>query len=100
MTWCCTDSPKSVIAVRLRGADEFVDFVFGRPSCMAVGIRVRWWWGMGVGGWGEIFLLKIFFFFFTTALSQWDFSHEKFGLPSTGKASCDRVALPNLRCMP
>ena len=27
------------------------------------------------------------------------FSHGKFGLPSPGKASCDRVALPNLRCM-
>ena len=36
---------------------------------------------------------------FTTVLSHWDFSHEKFGLLSPGKASCDRVALPNLRCM-
>ena len=25
--------------------------------------------------------------------------HEKFGLPSPRKVSCDRVALPNLRCM-
>ena len=32
-------------------------------------------------------------------MSQWDFSHGKFVLPSLGKASCDRVALPNLRCM-
>ena len=40
-----------------------------------------------------------FFFFFTTVLSQWDFSCGKFGLLSLGKASCDRVTLPNLRCM-
>ena len=39
------------------------------------------------------------FFIFTTVLSEWEFSHEKFGLLSRGKASCDRVALPNLRCM-
>ena len=32
-------------------------------------------------------------------LSQWDFSHGKFGLLSTGKASCDRVALPNMLYM-
>ena len=38
-------------------------------------------------------------FFFTTVLSQWDFSHGKFRLPSRGKISCDRVVLPNLRCM-
>ena len=31
-------------------------------------------------------------------LSQWDFSQKKFGLPFLGKASCNRVALPNLRC--
>ena len=53
---------------------------------------------------------KIFFVFFfsntffllllfTTVLSQWEFSHGKFGLLSPGKASCDRVALPNLLCM-
>ena len=34
-----------------------------------------------------------------TVLCQWDFSHGKFELPSPGKAICDRVALPNLRCM-
>ena len=34
---------------------------------------------------------------FTIVLSQWDFSHGKFGLPSPGKTSHDRVALPNLR---
>ena len=39
------------------------------------------------------------FSLFTTVLSQWDFSYGKFGLPSLGKASWDRVALPNLRCM-
>ena len=32
-------------------------------------------------------------------LSQWDFCHGKFGLLSLGKASFDRVALPNLLCM-
>ena len=36
---------------------------------------------------------------FTTVLSHWDFSHEKFGLLSPGKASCDRVELPNLQCL-
>ena len=36
---------------------------------------------------------------FTTVLSQWDFSHGKFGLPSTEKASCNRVSLPYLWCM-
>ena len=36
---------------------------------------------------------------FTTVLSQWIFSNGKFGLLSPEKASCDRVALPNLRCM-
>ena len=35
----------------------------------------------------------------TTLLSQWNFSQGKFGLPSLGKATCDRVAIPNLRCM-
>ena len=32
---------------------------------------------------------------FTTALSKSNFSRRKFGLPSPGKASCDRVVLPN-----
>ena len=32
--------------------------------------------------------------FFTIVLSQSDFSHGEFGLPSPGKASCDKVALP------
>ena len=36
---------------------------------------------------------------FTTVLSQRDFSEGKFGLPSPGKASCTRVAPPNLGCM-
>ena len=39
------------------------------------------------------------FIFYTNVLSQWDFSYGEFGLPSPGKASCDRVALPNLGCM-
>ena len=34
-----------------------------------------------------------------TVLSCWDLFHGKFVLVSLGKASCDRVALPNLRCM-
>ena len=40
-----------------------------------------------------------YFLLFTTVLSQWDFSDGKFGLPSLGKTSCNRVALPNLWCM-
>ena len=36
---------------------------------------------------------------FTTLFFQWDFFHGKFGLPFPGKASCKRVALPNLGCM-
>ena len=47
-------------------------------------------------------LHDFFFFFFTiftTVLSQWDFSHQKFRVPSLGKASCNRVVLPNLECM-
>ena len=40
-----------------------------------------------------------FFIFFTTVLSQWNFPHGKPGLLSPGKASCDRVELPNLRYM-
>ena len=43
--------------------------------------------------------LYSFFFLSTTVLSQWNFFYGKFGLHSSGKASCDRVALPNLRCM-
>ena len=35
----------------------------------------------------------------TTVLSQWDFSYGKLGLSSLGKASYDKVALPNLRCL-
>ena len=47
----------------------------------------------------KFYFLKLFLLF-TNALSQWDFSHGKFELLfSPGKASCDRVALPNLRCM-
>ena len=45
-----------------------------------------------------VFLIFILFFF-RTVLSLWDFSHGKFGLLFPGKARCDRVALPNLRCM-
>ena len=38
------------------------------------------------------------FIYFTAVLSHWDFSLGKFGFPIPGKASCDRVALLNLRC--
>ena len=38
-------------------------------------------------------------FFFSTALSHWDFPHGKFWLLFLGKASCDRVVLPNPQCM-
>ena len=37
--------------------------------------------------------------FLTTVLSHLDFCHRKFGFLSQGKASSDRVALPNLRCV-
>ena len=53
------------------------------------------------------FLLLIFktqstskdFFFLTPVLFHWDFSHGKSSLLSRGKASCDRVVIPDLRCM-
>ena len=38
-------------------------------------------------------------FFSLTVLSNWDFSRGKFELLSLGKASCDRVVLPNVWCM-
>ena len=40
------------------------------------------------------------FLFSTTALFHLESSLGKFGLLSPGKASCNRVAPPNLRCMP
>ena len=46
---------------------------------------------------GSVFVFT--FLLFTAVLSQWDFAHGKVGLPSLGKASCNRVALSNLRCM-
>ena len=46
-----------------------------------------------------LFFFFYLFFFFLHFLWLCDFSHRKFGLPSLGKARCDRVALPNLRCM-
>ena len=40
------------------------------------------------------------FVFITTVLSHSDFSPiGKVGLISAGKASCDRVMLPNIQCM-
>ena len=38
-------------------------------------------------------------FFFYNCTVQVGFSHGKFGLPSPGKVSCDRIAPPNLQCM-
>ena len=43
-----------------------------------------------------IYFFLFFYVLFTAVLSSWDFSHGKLGLPSQGKASRDRVALPNL----
>ena len=49
------------------------------------------------------FTLLFFFFFLIIFLRlycpKWDFSRGKFGLLSSGKASCETVALPNLLCM-
>ena len=39
------------------------------------------------------------FFIYITVLPHLDFAHRKFRLLPPGKASCKRVALPNLRCM-
>ena len=37
-----------------------------------------------------LFFLSFFLYIlFIAVLSQWDFSHGKFGLPSPGKASCE-----------
>ena len=38
-------------------------------------------------------------FFLTSVSPRWPFPHWKFGLFFPGKASCDRVALPNQQCM-
>ena len=41
------------------------------------------------------FFVVVFpFSFFTTVLSQWDFSHEKFRLLSHGRATCDHATQP------
>ena len=49
--------------------------------------------GLPVKIWEDVF--DFCWFYFTTVLPHWDFSHGKFGLLSSGKVSCDRVALPN-----
>ena len=56
--------------------------------------------GFEVAGCFFFFLnfLCVFFLLFTTVLSPWDFSPEKFRLLTPGKASCDRVLLPPLQC--
>ena len=38
-------------------------------------------------------IIILFIHIFTTVLSQWDFSHSKFGMPSLGKGSCDSRAI-------
>ena len=43
-----------------------------------------------------IIINNIIIIIITTLLSHWDSLHGKFGLLSPGKASCDKVALPNL----
>ena len=48
---------------------------------------------------GTAILLLFLLLLFTAVLSEWDFSHWKFRLLFPGKASCDRVVLPNLLCM-
>ena len=48
---------------------------------------------------GLFLLLFCYLLPFTTVLFQLDFSHGKFGLPSPGKVSCDRIVLLNLGCM-
>ena len=49
---------------------------------------------------GEISFSVCFYLInFASLLSCWDFSHVKFGSPFLGFPSCDRVALPNLRCI-
>ena len=46
------------------------------------------------------FFLFFFFFFLLISVSpHFDFSHGKFGSLFRGKASCNRVARPYLRCM-
>ena len=52
-------------------------------------------WSNGGGGCCCFTLLLLYFLL----LSQWDFFHGKFELPSLWKAICDRVALPNPDCM-
>ena len=43
----------------------------------------------------KFYFLKLFLLF-TNALSQWDFSHGKFRLPSPGNASCDSRATQHM----
>ena len=55
-------------------------------------VRSGWVNGLCTSGFDDFFFEQLYCPF-------WDFSHGKFGVLSPGKASCDRVALPNLRCM-
>ena len=47
----------------------------------------------------KYFVTFFFFKLFTAVLPHWDFPHGKFRLLSPVKASCDKVILPNQRCM-
>ena len=74
--------------------------ICGAPTTLAVkGLMVM----MIDGRWTFLFcycfFLILFFFYNCVVPNGIYFSHGKFELLSPGKASCDRVALPNLRYM-
>ena len=70
------------------------------PSLITTSTQMKGTAWMVDGSWTPYFLLKKKTnTLFTTVLSKWDFSNGKFRLLSKGKASCDRVVLPNLKRM-
>ena len=78
----------------VKGSHEMSTITFNLSNCKSISFRVRRSQGCSSGHTVVVVVVVL-----RIVLSKWDFSHGKFGLPSTGKASCDRVALPNLRCM-
>ena len=62
-------------------------------------MNLKWFWQPHSALTGGIEGPPLFFFFFATIFLCLDFSHGKFGLLSSGKASCNRVMLPNQLCM-
>ena len=72
-----TDWKKSIFTFQLQG-------LWGQP------LQSHLW-----GAWSPDHEWNLFFFLFflSMALSQWDFSHEKFRFLSLGKASCDSRAI-------